>query len=74
MCNVTHLICANWDYLPLSNVCFEFWLADSEREAESTVSGLDDLGMSDELSQTDDETSEEKPQRFIYFTEINNLE
>lgn len=67
MCNVTHLTRANRENPPCSNVCFDFCPADSESEAES-VSALDDLGMSDELSQTDDETSEEKPQRFTHFT------
>lgn len=60
--NLTQLICLNGEFLLSSEVCFDFFQADGENE--SIESALDDDGMSEELSQSEEETSEEKPQRF----------
>lgn len=47
---------------------FDFCQADSESDGDTDKSELEDLEMSEELSQSEDEASEDEVKRYIYFS------
>lgn len=50
---------------------FDFCQADSESDADGDESEPEDLGMSEELSQSEDEDAEDGLKRYVHFSCIN---